>query len=124
MGGFDDEPLFTAFMMHDPGLTDDYRLDNDKQQCFTSVGAHRVSERARKHNWSDKRISIAENAIALHLNVMVSAAHGKEAQMLRIGSGGDVAGLGLDLLHQDQIHAVRNKYPRYGLKREMRANLK
>ena len=119
MGGFDDEALFTAFMMHDLGLTDDYRLDNDKQQCFTSVGALRVSELARKHDWSDKRISIAENAIALHLNVMVSA-----AQMLRIGSGGDVVGMGLDLLHQDQIHAVCNKYLRCGLKREMRANLK
>ena len=120
---FDDEVLFTALMLHDMGLTDEYRLQDSKQQCFTIVGAAMADELARKHNWSDKRASIAANAITLHLNVTVDPAHGKEARMVRAGSGGDVAGLGLDVLHEDQIHTVCKKHPRLNMKRNIRSLL-
>jgi hypothetical protein len=35
------------------------------------------------------------------------------------GSGGDVAGLGLDLLQRDQIDAVLAQHPRLGLKEKI-----
>jgi hypothetical protein len=50
---------------------------------------------AARHHWDDARAHLAANAITLHLNVTVGDEHGKEAQMVRAGSGGDVAGLGL-----------------------------
>ncbi|MBW9267733.1 MAG: HD domain-containing protein [Candidatus Thiodiazotropha sp. (ex. Lucinisca nassula)] len=118
---FDDEAVFTALMLHDMGLTDKYRLQDAEQQCFTIVGARMADELASKHNWSDKRASIAANAITLHLNVVIDSAHGNEARMVRAGSGGDVAGFGLDALHDDQIQAVCDKYPRLNMKRNMRA---
>ncbi|MCU7917876.1 MAG: HD domain-containing protein [Candidatus Thiodiazotropha sp. (ex Epidulcina cf. delphinae)] len=120
---FDDEALFTALMLHDMGLTDGYRLNGTQQQCFTIVGAQIADELARQHNWTDKRASIAANAITLHLNIVVDPAHGKEAKMVRAGSGGDVAGLGLDVLGDDQIHAVCTKYPRLNMKGNMRSAL-
>jgi HD domain len=122
---FDDEALFTAFMLHDMGITERYRLDEDApQQCFTIPGAKLASELAAKHGWSDKRARIAAESIALHLNVVVDPRHGKEAQMLRIGSGGDVAGLGLHMLHAEQIDAVVARYPRLDMKRKVIPPLK
>jgi hypothetical protein len=121
---FDDEALFTAFMLHDMGITERYRLQGDTHQCFTLPGARLANELAAKHGWSDKRANIGAEAIALHLNVVVDPAHGKEAVMLRTGSGGDVAGLGLDLLHRDQIDDVVARYPRLGLKGKIIAPLR
>jgi hypothetical protein len=121
---FDDEALFTAFMLHDMGITERYRLQGDPQQCFTIPGARLANELAAKHGWGDKRANIAAEAIALHLNVVVDPSHGKEAVMLRAGSGGDVAGLGLDLLHRDQIDGVVARYPRLDLKNKIIAPLR
>lgn len=115
----DDEALFTALMLHDLGLTDDHRLIGDKEQCFTIVGARKAWELAEKHQWSGQRANIAAEAITLHLNVSVHSRHGKEAQLLRAGSGGDVAGLGLDMLPVDQIESVVARYPRLDLKKEI-----
>ncbi len=116
---FDDEALFVAFMLHDMGLTDRHRIRNTTDHCFTMVGAKMTQELGAKHRWSDKRSDLAANAISLHLNVSVAPAHGREAELLRLGSGADVAGLGTDVLHQDQIDAVVTKYPRLNLKTEM-----
>lgn len=116
---FDNEALFTAFMLHDMGLTDSYRLSNERERCFTIVGARMAEEFGQKYGWSDRRTRLAANAITLHLNVTVDPCHGREAEMLRIGSGADVAGLGMDVLHDDQIAMVCAKFPRLKLKDEM-----
>jgi hypothetical protein len=121
---YDDEALFVGLMLHDMGITERYRLVGDAQQCFTIPGARLAGELAAKHGWSDKRAAIAAEAIALHLNVVVDPRHGKEAQMLRAGSGGDVTGLGLDRLHRDQIDAVVSRHPRLDLKRRIIAPLR
>lgn len=116
---FDDEALFVALMLHDWGLTERWRLKGQTQQCFTAVGAQAVEELAARHHWDDRRASLAANAITLHLNVVVGEEHGKEAQMVRAGSGGDVAGLGLGMLGRDQIAQVVDRYPRLALKKEI-----
>lgn len=43
--------------------------------------------------------------------------------MVRVGSGADVAGLGLYVLKRDQINTVVSRIPRLSLKREMLATL-
>jgi HD domain len=116
---YDDEAVFVACMLHDLGLTEQYRLQGDQQQCFTSVGARVTQELAHRHAWPEPRMHVAASAITLHLNVIIGDEHGKEAQMVRAGSGGDVAGLGLDVLHRDQIDEVIGRYPRLNLKQEV-----
>jgi hypothetical protein len=120
---FDDETIFVALMLHDLGLTHAYRLEDDKEQCFTIVGARAVDQLAVKHGWSDKRAHVAAQAITLHLNVTVADRFGREAQMVRAGSGADVAGLGLDVLHKDQIDAVITRHPRQDFKQCIAAPL-
>jgi hypothetical protein len=120
---FDDEALFVALMLHDWGLTERWRLKGQTQQCFTAVGAKAVEELAARHHWGDTRAHLAANAITLHLNVTVGDEHGKEAQMVRAGSGGDVAGLGLGMLERDLIAQVVDRYPRLDLKTEIVGSL-
>jgi len=113
---FDDEALFAATMLHDLGLTDGHR---DPDRCFTAVGADAVEKLALRHGWSDRRARLAADAIALHLNVMVGDAHGREAQLLRLGSGADTTGLALRALPKHEIDEVLSLYPRLGLKRHL-----
>jgi HD domain len=113
---FDNEAVFTAIMLHDMGLTDRHRLNGSTEQCFTLVGARMAEELGSRHDWDGRRIGLAANAITLHLNVIVDPAQGREAEMVRAGSGGDVAGLGLDVLHADQIDHVCARHPRLGFK--------
>jgi hypothetical protein len=120
---FDDEAVFTAFMLHDLGLTEHGGGAANLGHCFTQVGALKAYELARKHGWSDRRAELTANAITLHLNVLVADRHGKEARMVRAGSGADVAGLGLHVLQRDQINEVVSRIPRLNLKREMLATL-
>jgi hypothetical protein len=113
---FDDEALFVGLLLHDLGLTEKHRLRGKDQQCFTSVGAKAAERLADRNGWSDKRALLVAQAISLHLNVTVGDEFGREAQLLRIGSGADVAGLGLRQLDREQIAAVVGKHPRLGLK--------
>ena len=122
-GSFDDEAVFTALMLHDLGLTEHGGRAANLGQCFTQVGAQTAYELARKHGWSDRRADLTANAITLHLNVLIADRHGKEARMVRVGSGADVAGLGLHVLQRDQINTVVSRIPRLNLKREMLATL-
>jgi len=116
---FDDEALFVALLLHDWGLTERWRLKGQTQHCFTAVGAQAVEDLAARHLWSDDRARLAADAITLHLNVTVGDEHGKEAKLVRAGSGGDVAGLGLGMLERDQIEQVVERYPRLELKSKL-----
>lgn len=116
---FDDEAVFTAFMLHDLGLTDQGGRAANPGHCFTQVGARQAYELARNHGWSDRRAELTANAITLHLNVLVADRHGKEARMVRAGTGADIAGQGLHRLQPDQINEVVSRIPRLSLKREI-----
>ena len=115
---FDDEALFTALLLHDLGLGMDSR-----GQCFTRVGAQKAIELAARHGWSERRAHLTADAITLHLNVLVADRHGKEAQMVRAGSGADVAGLGLQSLQRERIGEVVARIPRLNMKERMIARL-
>jgi hypothetical protein len=116
---FDDEALFVAILLHDLGLTGAHRLKGRDLQCFTIVGARAAERLAEAHGWSGQRARLAAEAIALHLNVSVADEHGREAQMVREGSGADVAGLGMHRLERDQVDAVVKLHPRLRLKQEI-----
>jgi hypothetical protein len=120
---FDDEALYTAVLLHDLGLTDAYRLKGDALHCFTIPAAREANRLALEYGWSDKRANLVASAIALHLNVSIADKHGREAQLVRMGSGADVAGLGMELISREQREVVVAKYPRLDMKKNIRAAL-
>jgi hypothetical protein len=112
----DDETLYVALLLHDLGLTQRYRLRPGEGECFTIPGARAAENLARSHLWDGKRARLTAEAITLHLNVAVGAPHSREAQLVRFGSGADVAGLGLKAIPRDQRKEVAARYPRLGMK--------
>lgn len=116
---FDDEALFVAFLFHDLGLTDSLQLSSKAQHCFTYVGAKHAQALALKHRWSEKRAELTANAIALHLNVVIPKEAGKEAFLLRLGSGADVAGLGIKKVPEEDFQRILEVYPRHQLKKNI-----
>jgi hypothetical protein len=116
---FDDEALFTAVLLHDLGLTQQYRLPETSQDCFTVVGAQAAYALALKHNWDDVRATRTADAIALHLNIVIAEGQGKEARMLRAGAGADVIGAGLRQLDPAQIHNLHSRIPRLDMGRKL-----
>lgn len=106
----------TGFSLRSPKADFAAGLPPQAKASFTAVGACVARELTSRHRWDGKRSDLTANAITLHLNVVVGAEHGKEAQMVRAGSGGDVAGLGLDVLARDQVRQIVDRFPRHRLK--------
>jgi len=116
---FDEEAVWVAFLLHDLGLTDKHRLKGEQVHCFTEPGARTAERLCREHSWSDARAYLAANAIALHLNVIVGAEHGREAQIMRMGAGADIVGQGVSRIPVDQRDIVLQRHPRQDFKREV-----
>lgn len=114
---YDDEAVYVAIMLHDLGLTDAYRVKPDGCVCFTAPAAEQALRFASAHGWSEVRALRVADAICLHLNVIVDASHGPEATMVRLGSGADIAGLGLSRIDADTRAAVHARHASHGLKR-------
>ena len=122
---FDHEAFYVAILLHDLGLTEGYRLAEDStQQCFTYPAALAAEDLALKHGWSDQRARLVADAIALHLNVSVDLRHGREAQLVRLGSGADVIGQGILAIPKTQRLAVTERYPRLDFKRMITRDLR
>ena len=115
----DDEALYVALMLHDLGLTETWRDRLPGERCFTTVGARVAGDLGQRHGWGDRRCRLVADAIALHLNVLVDPAHGREAALVRAGSGADVAGLGLQVLRPAQVAQVCARHPRLDFKRQI-----
>lgn len=115
----DDEALYVALMLHDLGLTETWRDRSPGERCFTAVGARVAGDLGQRHGWGDGRCRVVADAIALHLNVLVDSAHGREAALVRAGSGADVAGLGLHVLPLAQVAKVCERHPRLDFKQRI-----
>ncbi len=118
---FDHEAFYVAVLLHDLGLSDAYQSEN---QCFTYAAAHAARDLAIEHQWSDQRADLVANAISLHLNVSINDVHGREAQLVRIGSGADVIGQNILRIPVAQRNAVINKYPRLDFKNRIIQDLR
>lgn len=116
---YDEEAVYVAFLLHDLGLTDEYRLQGDRVQCFTEPGARVAADLAKRHGWADRRAYLIANAISLHLNIIVGPEHGPEAQVVRLGAGADIIGQNLTRIRTDQRDAVLERHPRLDFKRQV-----
>lgn len=118
---FDHEAFFVAVVLHDLGLTSAYASDS---HCFTHQAAITAHDLVMQHQWSEKRADLVANAISLHLNVSIDDRHGREAQLVRMGSGADVIGQQLWRIPDAQRQAVLNQYPRLDFKNRILEDLR
>jgi HD domain-containing protein len=112
----DPELLYVAAMLHDLALTDEFR-DYAPMPCFAARAGIAARDWARERGWPGDRCATLADAVSLHLNARVPAAHGPEAQLLQAGAGLDVIGLRHWELTPETVAAVVARYPRHSLKK-------
>jgi hypothetical protein len=113
----DPELFYVAAMLHDLALTDRFR-GYAPMPCFGARAALLAADWAEARGWPAAKRATLADAISLHLNVTVPAAHGPEAKMLQAGAGFDVIGLRHAQLAPATVAAVLARYPRLRLKRD------
>jgi hypothetical protein len=130
---FDLEILFVASMLHDVGLTEDFKQGIDHPDlapgyprkdapCFAVRGAGVAQRLATIHGWPPARSAALAEAISLHLNVRVTRSRGVEAHLLNAASAFDVIRLKAHSLPRESVQRIEGRWPRRdGFCRDMSA---
>jgi HD domain len=106
---YDDELFFVASVLHDLGLTAEFR----GAQRFEVVGADAADAFLKDQGVEPDRREIIWDAIALHTSVGIASRKRPEIALLHIGAGIDVVGLGLDKLPPDLVAQTVEALPRH-----------
>lgn len=120
---YDEELFYVASLLHDLGLTDQYRPEG-RCACFAMQGAQAAQRFAQGHRWPEHRQHALTDAICLHLNVRVSTAQGMEAHLLHEGASLDVVGARYSQIHGQTRDDVLKRYPRAGFKKGIASLMK
>ncbi|MEM5431081.1 HD domain-containing protein [Cupriavidus oxalaticus] len=114
---YDEEMLFIGAMLHDLGLVEAF-IRNDR---FEIDGADVAAEFLSKHGYSDKKIAVIWDAIALHTTPGIPQRKQPEIALLQLGAGIDVGSVPKTLLAPDAVEIILSEYPRLGFKKAMLA---
>jgi hypothetical protein len=115
----DSEMLFLGCTLHDLGLTSAAPSD----ARFEVDGADMASEFLARHGFSDDRIAVVWEAIALHTTAAIPQRKQPEIALVQSGAAIDVGAIPLGILPSDAVAEVLARWPRLGFKREMVASL-
>lgn len=116
---FDDEFLYLACMLHDLGLTDQFRPQEAGMCCFSLASAEAARAVATELQWEGPRRDVLAEAITLHLNVRVGLDKGPEAHLLNAATALDVGGVRYWEVPPAAVERVVERYPRLELKRRL-----
>jgi len=106
----DEEAAYVAAMLHDLGLTEDFRGDSS----FELVTAEHAARFLETRDWDVERIGLVERAITRHTNITPN-----EIPVELVVQGGaafDVIAFPPDSLGDEVIESVENAFPRDGFK--------
>jgi len=111
----DDEMLFLGCMLHDLGLVDAFI----REDRFEIDGADAAAEFLSKQGYSDKKIAVIWDAIALHTTLSISQRKQPEIALLQMGAGIDIGAIPRSLLTPETVEIILSEYPRLGFKKAM-----
>lgn len=119
---FNPEMLFVASMLHDVGLTGEFKQGSDTglvpgyerkdAPCFAVRGADVARGLTTNNGWSASRSDSLAEAITIHVNVRVASSRGVVGHLLNAGSAFDVLRLGSHELPPEWILSVESQWPR------------
>jgi hypothetical protein len=106
---FDPELLDAGAMFHDIGLTEGYRLSQNR---FEVDGANAARDFLRSHGILEAEVDIVWDAIALHTTPGIPEHKKPEVALVTASVETDVLGLAYDRFTDEQRKAVVKDYPR------------
>jgi hypothetical protein len=114
----DAETLYLACLLHDVGLTDDYRIPGGDPgsacRCFAVHGAHISEEKLLELGASPLLASEVADAIGMHLNAKVGVESGAAARLVNQGAALDVVGVRASDLGRPLVRDVLAQHDRTG----------
>ena len=112
---FDPEMLFLGSVLHDLGLVDRFV----GQERFEIDGADAAADFLSKQGYSDKKIAVIWDAIALHTTPGVPQRKQPEIALVQLGAGIDVGAVPRSLVTPESVEIILAEYPRLGFKKAM-----
>ena len=109
----DQEMLYLGSMLHDLGLVEAFIGEGR----FEVDGADAAADFLSKNGYSDKKIAIIWDAIALHTTLGVPQRKQPEIALLQIGAGIDVGAIPQSLVTPEIVEIILAEYPRLGFKK-------
>ena len=110
---YDEEMLFLGSVLHDLGLVETF-IGEDR---FEIDGADAASEFLSKQGYSDRKIAVIWDAIALHTTLGVPQRKQPEIALVQLGAGIDVGAIPRSLVTPEAVEIILAEYPRLGFKK-------
>jgi hypothetical protein len=110
---YDEEMVFLGSVLHDLGLAEKFIRDDR----FEIDGADAAAEFLARQGYSDKKIAVIWDAIALHATLHVPQRKQPEIALVQLGAGIDVGAIPRSLVTPETMEIILAEYPRLGFKK-------
>ena len=112
---YDREMFFLGAVLHDLGLVEKFIGEGR----FEIDGADAAADFLSRRGYSDKKIAVIWDAIALHTTPVVPQRKQPEIALVQLGAGIDVGGIPRSLVTPESVEIILAEYPRLGFKKAM-----
>lgn len=112
---YDQEMLFIGSVLHDLGLVEQF-IGEDR---FEIDGADAASDFLSKQGYSDRKIAVVWDAIALHTTPGIPQRKQPEIALLQLGAGIDIGAIPRSLVTPESVEIILAEFPRLGFKKAM-----
>jgi hypothetical protein len=114
---YDEEMFFLGAVLHDLGLVERFM----REDRFEIDGADAAADFLSRHGYSDKKIAIIWDAIALHASPGIPQRKQPEIALVQLGAGIDIGAVPRALITAETVEIILAEYPRLGFKKAMLA---
>ena len=112
---YDEEMFFLGAVLHDLGLVEKF-IGRDR---FEIDGADAAADFLSRQGYSDKKIAVIWDAIALHATLGIPQRKQPEIALVQLGAGIDVGAIPRSLVTPQTMEIILAEYPRLGFKKAM-----
>lgn len=114
---YDEEMLFLGAVLHDLGLVAKF-VGPDR---FEIDGADAAADFLSRQGYSDRKIAVIWDAIALHTTLAIPQRKQPEIALVQLGAGIDIGAVPRSLVTPEVVEIIIAEYPRLGFKTAMLA---
>jgi hypothetical protein len=107
--------FFLGAVLHDLGLVEKFIGENR----FEIDGADAAADFLSRQGYSDTKIAVIWDAIALHTTPCVPQRKQPEIALLQLGAGIDIGAIPRSLVTPESVEIIVAEYPRLGFKKAM-----